>query len=245
MESSGPARSGPTRCSTTHAPLTGSILRTPGRTMRPETSCGRLGRAACRNSRTANLHIELPKVFWPHVLQVFLQLLGRHLIGRFGERLRSRLAFLEEQRGEQALLRVYRRLESQRDRYAVRRPGVDVHWPRAASDVELRVERAILDFGDVDASKRSTQTYDEILAEVVGERPLALQLVHLDHDRLGLWLADPDRKQSRPALLLENHHIGVGRAVQTEPHHFDFDELHQFKLTTVHSLPQIRYPVES
>src|SRR5215210_2543203 len=119
MESSGPARSGPTRCSTTQAPLTGSILRTPGRTIRPETSWGRLGRAACRNSRTASLHIELPKVFGPHVLQVFLQLLRRHLIRRLGDRLRSGLALLEEQGGEQALLGENRRLESQGDGDAI------------------------------------------------------------------------------------------------------------------------------
>ena len=134
---------------------------------------------------------------------------------RLRERLRRRLAFLEEQRREQALLREDRRLESQRDRDAVRRPRVDVHGLGLRGDVQLRVERAVLDLRDVDAAQRAAHADDEILAEVVRERALALELVHLDHDRLGLRLADPDRQQPRAALLLQDHDVGVGRAVET------------------------------
>ncbi len=92
--------------------------------------------------------------------------------------------------------------------------------------MQLSVEGAVLNLGDVDAAQRAAHADDEILAKVVGERPLALELVHLDHDRLGFGLPDPDREQSRPSLLLENHHVGVGGPVETQPHHFDFDKLH-------------------
>src|SRR4051812_27660072 len=161
--------------------------------MRPETLCGDEGSAACSSSRAASLHIELPKVFGAHVLEVFFQLLRRHLVaGRFGERLRRGLAFLEKERGEQGFLREDRSFEAQRDRDAVGRPSVDMHGARTARDVQLRVKSAVLHLRDVYAAKSSTQADDEVLTEIVGERPLALELVHLDHDRLCLWLPDPD-----------------------------------------------------
>jgi len=83
----------------------------------------------------------------------------------------------------------------------------------------------------VHAPKRAAQPDDEILAQIVSKRTLALELVHLDHDRLRLGLSDPDRQQARSALLLKYHHIGVGRPVETEAHDFDFYELHKIKLT--------------
>src|SRR6185436_12453618 len=97
VESSGPARSGPTRCNTTHAPAIGSRLRAPGRTTRPDTCWGTVGSAvcSCNSSRTAKLHVELPKVFRPQVLQILLQLLGGHFLRRLGQCFRRRLAFLE------------------------------------------------------------------------------------------------------------------------------------------------------
>src|SRR5688500_6863565 len=98
--------------------------------------------------------------------------------------------------------------------------------------MQLREKSAVLDLRDVDPAKGTTHPDYEILAEVVSERALALELVHLDHDRFGLGLADPDWEQPRPTLLLKDHHVGVGGAVETEPHHFDFDELHEIKLTT-------------
>src|SRR6185437_3595861 len=100
----GPARSGPTRCNTTQAPAIGSISLAPGRTIRPDTCCGSEGMAACNISRTAKLHVELPKVFRPQVLEVLLQLLGRHLFGRLGKGLRWRLPFFQQQGSEEALL---------------------------------------------------------------------------------------------------------------------------------------------
>src|SRR3954469_3268929 len=190
------------------------------------------GSAACSSSRAARVHIELPKIFRPQVLQIFLELVGRHLLRWLGDGLRRGLAFLEEQRGQQALLRVDRRLESQRDGDAVRRTGVDVHRARGPGDVKLRVKGAVLHLGDVDASKRAAQPDDEILAEIVSEWPLAFELVHLDHDGFGLRLTDPDRQQPRAALLLQDHDVGVGRAIEPKAHHFDFDELHQIKLTS-------------
>src|SRR3954469_6777000 len=111
------------------------------------------GSAACSSSRAARLHIELPKIFRPQVLQIFLELVGRHLLRRLRDRLRRGLAFLKEQRGQQALLRVDRRLEAERDGDTVRRTGVDVHSARGPGDVKLRVERAVLHLGYVDASK--------------------------------------------------------------------------------------------
>src|ERR1700693_106968 len=207
------------------------MRRVPGRTTRPETCCSAEGRAACRKSRTASLHIELPKVFGAHVLEIFFQLIRRHFFRRLGERFRGSLAFLEKQRGEEIFLSEDRRLESERDGDAVRGAGVDVHRAGAPRNVELRVESPILHLGDVNAPQRATHSDDEILAKIVSERALALELVHLDHDRLRLRLPYPDRQQARSALLLEYHHIGVGRSIETEAHYFDFYELHEFKLT--------------
>jgi hypothetical protein len=70
----GPAPSGPTRWSTTQAPLMASISRTPGLTTLPETRIATEGTAACTSSRTASLHVELTKVFGPEVLEILLQL---------------------------------------------------------------------------------------------------------------------------------------------------------------------------
>src|ERR1700738_4375394 len=212
-------------------PLTGFMLCVPGRTMRPETCCCVAGRAACKKSRTANLHIELPKVFGAHVLEVLFQLLRGHFVRWLGERLRGSLALLQEERGEQTFLGEDRRLESERDRDAVRGTGVDVHGARAARDVQLRVEGPILDLRDVHTSQCASHSDDEILAEIVGKWPLWLELVHLDYDRLRLGLPDPDRQQARSALLLQYHHIGVGGSVQTQSHDFDLYELHEFKVT--------------
>src|SRR6185503_4237219 len=132
--------------------------------MRPETCCGSEGRAACSSSRTASLHIELPKVFWPQVLEVFLQLLRGHLLGWLRERFRRRLAFLEQKRREQTLLSEDGRLESQRDGDAVGRPYIAVDRFGVARDVQLRVKRAVLHFGDVDPAQRAAHADDEILA---------------------------------------------------------------------------------
>ncbi len=68
---------------------------------------------------------------------------------------------------------------------------------------------------------------DKILAEVVGERALALELVHLDHDRFSFGLSDPDWQKPGSALLLQDHDVGVRGPVETKAHHFDFDELHK------------------
>ena len=106
-----------------------------------------------------------------------------------------------------------------------------MHGAGFARDVKLRVESAVLDLRNVDAAQSATHADDEILAEVVGERALALELVHLDHDGFRLRLSDPDRKQPGTALLLKDHNVGVGGAVETKAHHFDFDELHEMKLT--------------
>ena len=79
--------------------------------MRPDTCWGSDGRAACNRSRTASLHIELPKIFGTQVLEVFLQLLGRHLVRGFGQSFRRSLPFLEQKGGEKTLLGKDRRLE--------------------------------------------------------------------------------------------------------------------------------------
>ena len=136
------------------------------------------------------------------------------------------MAFLEQEGGEKTFLREDRRLEAERDRDAIGRTGVDVHRPRITRDVKLRVKSAVLHFGNVDSPQRTTETDDQILAEIVGERTLALELVHLDHDRLGFRLPDPDGQKSRAPFLLEDHHVGVGGAVEAQAHDFDFDELH-------------------
>jgi len=141
------------------------------------------------------------------------------------------LRFLEEQSREQSVLRENRGLEAERDGNAVGGPRIDAHRAGGPCDMELRVEGLVLHLGDVNPPEGAAQTQNETLAEVVGERPLALQLVHLDDDGLRLGLADPDRQQPGAALLLKNYHIRVGRPVEAEAHYFDFHQLHEIKLT--------------
>src|SRR2546423_5363546 len=97
--------------------------------------------------------------------------------------------------------------------------------------MQLGEDCAFSSFGIVAPPQSSTHPDYEILAEVVGEGSLALELVHVDHDRLGFGLSDPDREKPSAALLLKNHDVGVGGAIEPEAHHFDFDELHENKLT--------------
>ena len=89
--------------------------------------------------------------------------------------------------------------------------------------MHLGVIRSVLDLRDLNSAQRAAHSCDESLAQIVSERSLTFQLAHLDHDRFGLRLADPDWKQPLAFLLAENHDIGIIRAVETETHHFAFD----------------------
>jgi len=61
--------------------------------------------------------------------------------------------------------------------------------------------------GDLHALQRSSHTDDEALAEVVGERTHALDVVHLHHDGFRLRLTDPDGQQPLAVALLEDHDV--------------------------------------
>ncbi len=91
-------------------------------------------------SRTASLHIELPKIFGPQILEILFQLLGGHLLRRFGQSFRRSLAFLEQERREEILLSVDRRFESEGDGDAVGWTRVDMNRAGIPRDVKLRVK---------------------------------------------------------------------------------------------------------
>ena len=78
----------------------------------------------------------------------------------------------------------------------------------------------------MDAAKRSAEAGDERLAEIVSERTLAAQLTHLDYDRLGFRLPDPDGEEALAFLLPQNHYVGIVRPIEPEAHDLTFDELH-------------------
>ncbi len=101
-----------------------------------------------------------------------------------------------------------------------------MHDVAATLQVQLGEVRVVLHLRDLHALERGAHSRDEPLAEVVGEWPRRLDAVHLHHDRLGLGLADPDRKHALPTFLLEDHDVGVGDAVQPELDDRHLDHAH-------------------
>ena len=62
------------------------------------------------------------------------------------------------------------------------------------------------------------------------EWPLPVHLMHLDENRLCLSLTYPDWKNPFAILLTKNYDVGIRSAIQTEPHHLDFDKCHALKI---------------
>src|SRR5262245_8732696 len=96
-ESSGPARSGPTRCTTTHCPATGTGPWRVPRTTVPSSRFGEpLGPPLCGRGSpglppfTKRSQIELAEVLGAQILEILLELLGAQLrrIGGRGRNVR-------------------------------------------------------------------------------------------------------------------------------------------------------------
>src|SRR5688572_4935071 len=225
---------------------TGSIEVLPGLTTCPATSCGPESTSSvsegssgscaiaslAMTSRT-RLDVELPKIFRAEILEVALELIGRHLIlGGCGARARRRIGFpflrrvLEDKRRQERILCVHRRRESKCDRDTVGWACVDVDDLFAAVNLKLGVVGAVFDFGDLDSTENSAQARDQSLAEIVSKGSVPPKLAHLYDDGLGFGLSDPDGKQPLAALFLEYHDIGVVRPVEPKAHHFHFGQLH-------------------
>src|SRR5690348_10463448 len=164
-ESSGPARSEPTRWSTTRTPAIGRgplaspCITTPS-TRRVSTApavaggCARAAAATSTAQRPANgrrrrrralrgmvrrnSEVELPEIFGPQILEILFQLIGAQLARVRCCRWRARFLglILDLDRRQQRLAREDRSRKSQRDGDGVRRPGVDLDDVIAAVDVE-------------------------------------------------------------------------------------------------------------
>jgi hypothetical protein len=186
--------------------------------------------------------LNFPKSSGTQVLQVRLELLrverlrlgalargGRRRRGRRGVELPrlhvllGLVVVLARRQREQRLLREDRRLEAERDGDRVRRTRVDLDHALRPADVQLGVVRPLLDLGDLHAAQRTAEAKDERLAEVVRERALALDVVHLHDDGLRLGLPDPDREHAGAALLLQDDHVRVRGAVEAESLNDHFD----------------------
>src|SRR5690349_151899 len=192
-ESSGPARSEPTRWSTTRTPAIGRgplaspCITTPStrRVSAPLAVAGGCARAATatstaqrpangrRRRRRAlrgmvrrNSEVELPEIFGPQILEILFQLIGTELTRIRCSCWRARFValILDLDRREQSLAREDRRGQAQRDGDGVRRPRVDLHDVVAAVDVQLRVVGVLLDASDLDAAERAAEPEDHVLA---------------------------------------------------------------------------------
>src|SRR6266849_9858633 len=134
-----------TSCNTTQVRTAGRPVG-PYRT-RPVTTACCARSAPARHNSNAVLRSELPEIFRIEVLEVGLQRVG---IERRRARLTAGLSSLDRREREQALARENRRLEPQRDRDRLGRPGVDLDHRVAAVDVQLGVICVVLHLSDDD-----------------------------------------------------------------------------------------------
>src|SRR5213593_3067781 len=206
-------------CRTAQAPASGRATGPP-RSTRPETTtpCATTSplphsTRTARTAKTATLRRELPEVFRIEVLEVGLQ---RIRVERPSAGLAARLPRLDRREREQALAREDRRLEPERHRDRVRGAGVDLDHRIAAVDVELGVIRVVLDLGDDDLPEIRAQAEDDLLQEIVRERPSELHPRQLHRDRARLRRPDPDREHPLPFLFLQDDDRRVRRAVEAQ-----------------------------
>ena len=94
-----------------------------------------------------------------------------------------------------------------------------------ALEEQLSVVRVVLDAGDLHAAERGAEAGDDRLAQIVGERPRPLHVVHVHDDRFRFGLADPDRQQTRARLLLEDDDVRFRSRVDPQLRHYDFNHL--------------------
>src|SRR6266540_2223109 len=202
------------RWSTTQARASGCCSGPPCRT-RPDTTtcCDPPPPPPRRQSRASGLWSELAEIFRIEVLEVGLQRVG---VERCGARLPRGLARFDGRQRKQAFTREDRRLEPQGDGDRVRRPRVDLDDRVAAVDVQLGVVGVVLHLRDEDLAELRAQAEDDLLQEVVRERTRELDARELHRDRARLRRADPDGEHALPFLFLQDHHRGVGRAVEAQ-----------------------------
>ena len=74
----------------------------------------------------------------------------------------------------------------------------------------------VLHLGDDDLAELSAQSDDDLLQQVVRERPRELHTRELHGDRARFRRSNPDRQHALAVVFLENHDRCVRRAVQPE-----------------------------
>src|SRR4029077_12995130 len=144
-------------------------------------SCRQLA-APRRAGGARRSRVELAEILRPEVLEVFLELLraqSRAFTGalRRREGLRVRLISVFLGPHEERVGREDGRVETQRDRDRVGRPGIDPRDRSTALEMQLAEVGVVFDVRDLDAPQRGAKADDEILAEVMRHRPLALDLL--------------------------------------------------------------------
>src|SRR4029077_15477065 len=154
-----------------------------------------------RATRRAALRSELPEVFRIEDLQESLQRfrIERTAAGRARRsptRFGAGLSGFHGGQREQAVARVDRGFEPERDGDRIGRPGIDLDHRVTALDMELRVIRVVLHLGDDDLPQVGTEAEDHLLQQVVGERPRELDAGELHGDGARFGRPDPYREHS-------------------------------------------------
>ena len=113
--------------------------------------------------------------------------------------------------------------EGQRD--AVRRPGVHLEDVVVAADEQLGEVGILLDRADEHAPQVPAEPHEYLLEEIVRKRPLRLHPLQLHRDGAGLRRPDPDGEYPAALLLAQDDDRRVGRPVESEVGHGDFDHV--------------------
>src|SRR5687768_9285952 len=226
-ESMGPCRSRPTRWRTTRAPATGCESAPAKRTTDPAArDCAAVGGTSAVHASTvipasaARLTpisgIELAEIFRVELLEPFLQLLDVE------RRVRRRLFGLHSALVEQPVAGEDRSVKPEGERDAVARARIHLEHVVLASDEQLGEIGVLLDRAYDDAPQFAAEADDDLLEQVVRERPLRLHPLQLHGDRARLGRSDPDGQHARPIGLAQDDDRTVGRPIEAEMCDRDF-----------------------
>src|ERR1700732_2119991 len=91
------------------------------------------------------------------------------------------------------------------------------------ADQQLGKVGVLLNRADHHPAEITAKAHQNLLQEIVSERPLRLHALKLHGDGTGFCRTDPDGQHPGAFLLPQNHNWSVGGPVQTEMCHRDFD----------------------
>ncbi len=92
-------------------------------------------------------------------------------------------------------------------------------------EMQLRVEGAVTQFGDVHGLELHTQIAEHVDEQVVRQRAGGLDALEREGDGRRLDRPDPDGQVPGSRLLLEEHDRLVGGQLDPDPDQFDLDHL--------------------